>query len=160
MPERDWEKEAIQTVDQLIAEGHDMNSSGVCSASCKLCEPLRTTPEEQYKRIQELVTRKMEGPPRRRQAVLRFAVHRTELAALAQHPLVQDIQRTKNLGILVSVTLIFWSTDKRRATVHIRGLASIQGRREAYTPETLPEPMPWTERSSEGINPLDVGKKK
>ena len=152
--ERDWNREAILAVDEMAQKGHDINANGVCSSTCKACEPYLTLPGKQYQRILELARKKINGPPRLNRVVAYFAIHRTELHALAQDPHVSLIHKTTNLGILVCVTLQFVFDDQRKATVCVRGLGPIQGRKEAYTPETLPAPMPWTERSSEGVNPF------
>jgi len=150
MKSRDWGREAILAVDEMVATGHDCSSDGACSDSCPACEPYRTTPEEQYSRIWELVRQRMVGRDR---GVFAFSIHRTELEALARDPRVTSFYRTPHLDILVSVSLRMLFDNERQATVVVRGLVSLQGRREAYTPETLPAPMPWSERTGEGVEP-------
>jgi hypothetical protein len=150
MRTRDWEREAIQAVDEMVARGHDCGANGVCSDSCPVCAPLRTTPEEQFLRIRELVRQKMTG---RTRGVFSFAIHRTELEALAREPRATAVHRTRHLGILVSVTLALSFDDYTKATVVVKGLTTLQGRHEAYRPETLPAPMPWSERTGENIDP-------
>jgi hypothetical protein len=134
----------------MVAQGHDCGTNGVCSDSCPVCAPLRTTPEEQFLRIRELVRQRMQG---RTRGVFSFAIHRTELETLAQDCRVTAVHRTKHLGILVSVSLALSFDDYTKATVVVRGLATLQGKKEAYRPETLPAPMPWSERTSENIDP-------
>lgn len=153
MRERDWEREAIQAVDEMVTQGHDCGSNGICSSDCPACAPYRTTPDEQFLRIWELVQRRMDGPPQRVRGVFAFSIHRTELEALAQDHRVTAVHRTKHLDILVSVVLAMSFEPNRKATVVVRGLVTLQGRREAYTPETLPPALPWSERTSDGLDP-------
>ena len=150
MKTRDWNKEAVWAVDEMVAQGHDCGSNGVCSNSCPACKPYRTTPEEQFLRLREIVRQRMRG---RTRGVFTFSIHRTELESLAQDSRVTAVHRTPHLGILMSVALAMTFEPNSKATVVVRGLVSLQGRREAYTPDTLPPPMPWSERTGEGVEP-------
>lgn len=140
---RDYEKEAIASVDEMAATGHDIEN-GVCKPDCQTCEPYRTSPEQEYKNIIELVKKKLDGPPRLKYFRSIFTLNRTALNELAKHPKAK-VEKAKNLPIIITVTLSFtFVSENRHATVVVRGHAPLQllKGRKPYIPDTMPKPLP------------------
>lgn len=153
---RNWIKEALTDTDNMSAAGHDVQH-GVCSPDCKACEPYRTSPDEEYEKIVGLLKKKLKGPPRQKIFAGEFAINRTALNELSQHPKVH-VEKTKHLPVIVSVSLSVENEDGH-AAANVRGLAPLQAQQKAYTPHSLPAPMPWTESGGEGVNPFRKGVK-
>lgn len=133
---RNFDHEAVQSLDQFVADGHQIGDGWVCKADCPACARWPVTPEAAYEEIMAMFSVYPNGGTR--------TVRRQFLHALSQHPMA-----TWRRGPIVSVIVQVYVT-KNQSTITLRSHAPIQGSKEAHTEGFK---MNWTERSSEGLNP-------
>lgn len=112
---------------------------------------------EEYARIADAMRKELnEGPGKHRKLLVkRWLISQERLNVLAEHNDAQ-VELGDRPPLVRQVTVEIRTDDGRVGRAVVTALGPLQGRAEAYTPETVPTQVGGAEKTSEGVSGVDA----
>jgi len=113
-PPRNYQHEALASVDALREAGHAVQLTGTCIDECSVCAALAIDADKEYERIVEALVDSEEGEHE-------YFISRPRLNALSKLTGYVEVTFTRNLPVVLEVTI-----ELQNRTAIVRALPPLE----------------------------------